>query len=183
MAGWVQRMVGAAKLDAATYEEVEADKGATWQALGVVVLSAVGAGIGGAIHAGGRGFLGVLISSLVAWVVWALVTWVVGTMFLPQPQTRSNVGELLRTIGFAQSPGVLRVFGAVPFVGWLLNLAVWVWMLAAMVVAVRQALDYTGTGRAVAVCVIGWLIAFSVAMVTALFLGVTVALLGTALGV
>ena len=183
MAGWVQRMVGAARLDAATYEEVEADKGATWQALGVVVLSAVGAAIGGAFHGGERGFFGVLASSLVAWLVWALVTWVVGTMFLPEPQTKSDVGELLRTIGFAQSPGILRVFAAAPVVGGLINIAVWVWMLATMVVAVRQALDYTGTGRAVAVCVIGWLIALGVAMITAFFLGVTVALLGTALGV
>ena len=182
MAGWVQRMVGAAKLDAATYEEVEADKGATWQALGVVALSAVGAAIGGAVQGGERAFTGMLVSSLVAWVAWAVVTWVVGTMFLPAPETKSDVGELLRTIGFAQSPGVLRILSGTPLVGGLINLAIWVWLLAAMVIAVRQALDYTSTGRAIAVCAIGWVIALGVALITAFFLGATVAILGTALG-
>jgi hypothetical protein len=182
MAGWVQRMIGAARLDAATYEEVEADRGATWQALAVVALSAVSAAFGGALRGGEQAFLGVLVSALVAWIAWAIVTWVVGTMFLPQPETKSDVGELLRTIGFAQSPGLLRVFIGLPLVGWLINIAIWVWLLATMVVAVRQALDYTSTGRSVAVCVIGWLIALGVALTTAFFLGATFALLGTALG-
>jgi len=179
MAGWVKRMVGAAKLDAATYEEVESDAGATWQALGVVVLSALCAAVGGAIQGGESGFVGGLLSSLAAWVVWAVLTWVVGTMFLPGPGTRSDVGELLRTLGFAQSPGVFRVFTGIPLVGWLINLAIWGWTLAAMVVAVRAALDYTSTGRAIAVCLISGLIAFLVGFITATAM---VALLGRAVG-
>lgn len=182
MAGWVQRMVGAAKLDPATYEEVEADKGATWQALGVVALSAVCAAVGGVLHGGERAFLGVLVAALVAWIAWAVVVWVVGTMFLPAAETKSDVGELLRTTGFAQSPGVFRILTGIPLLGGLINAAIWVWMLAAMVVAVRQALDYASTGRAVAVCVVGWLIAIGVGLITAFFLGVTFSLLGTPLG-
>jgi hypothetical protein len=142
----------------------------------------VAAGIGGWAAGGARGFAAHLLAALFAWVAWALVIWVVGTRILPSPQTQSDLGELLRTIGFASSPGVLRVFGFVPIVGWILELAVWVWMLAAFVVAVRQALDYTSTGRAIVVCGIGWLVALGVAMVTTLALGVSVGLLGAMMG-
>jgi hypothetical protein len=182
MASFAQRIIGAARLNAATYEEVEADKTATGQALGVVLLSAVAAGIGGIADGGARGFFSLLLSALFAWVAWALVTWIVGTKLLPSAQTQSNMGELLRTIGFASSPGLLRFLCVIPLVGWVLEIAIWFWMLAAMVVAVRQALDYTSTGRAVAVCAIGWLVALGVAVVTAGLLGAGVGLLGAMMG-
>lgn len=181
MASFMQRMIGAARLDAATYEEVEADKTATGQALAVVLLSAVAAGIGG-VTGGASHFVGLLFSSLLAWVAWAVVTWLVGTKLLPGPQTQSDVGELLRTIGFASSPGILRVFCFIPVLGWVLQLVIWFWELAAFVIAVRQALDYESTGRAVAVCVIGWLIALGVAMLTAFALGIGTGILGAMMG-
>jgi hypothetical protein len=76
---------------------------------------------------------------------------------MPEPATKSDVGELVRTTGFAATPGLLRVFGVIPMLGWLVVIAAWLWTLAAMVVAVRQALDYQSTARAVAVCVIGFI--------------------------
>jgi hypothetical protein len=83
---------------------------------------------------------------------------VIGTKILATPDTKSDMGELLRTMGFAQSPGLLRVFSGIPFLGWLLDFVVLIWLLVAMVVAVRQSLDYTSTGRAVAVVLFGWLV-------------------------
>ena len=158
MANLMDRMVRAARLDVHLYEEVEADTGATGQAMGVVVLSSVAAGIG-TMGAGGIGgiFLGA-IGALVAWYIWAFLTYFIGTRLLPEPQTHADMGELLRTIGFSSSPGVLRVLGIIPGVSGFVFLAVGVWMLVAMVIAVRQALDYRSTGRAIGVCAIGWVV-------------------------
>jgi hypothetical protein len=158
MASFTERMIGAARLDVGIYEEVEADTTATGQAMAVVVLASVAAGIG----AVGAGFLsGVVlgtVAALIGWFIWALLTYFIGTKLLPEPQTKSDMGELLRTIGFASSPGILRILGAIPLIGWVIALAVSIWMLVAMVIAVRQALDYQSTGRTVLVCLIGWLI-------------------------
>jgi hypothetical protein len=158
MSNFQQRMIRAAKLDVNLYEEVEADPGAMGQAMGVVVLSSVAAGIGaiGTIGVGGI-FVGTLLA-LAGWYIWAYLTYFIGTRFLPEPQTRSDHKEMLRTIGFSSAPGLLRVFAIVPGIGVLVSLAASVWMLVAMVIAVRQALDYTSTLRAVGVCAIGWII-------------------------
>jgi Yip1 domain len=156
MTDLIDRAVRAAKLDASVYEEVEADKAAIGQAMTVVVVSSVAAGIGSAHH----GILGLLIGAvgaLVGWYVWAFITHFVGTKFLPESQTDADVGELLRTTGFSSSPGVLRVLGIIPGLTAIVFFVVSIWMLVAMVIAVRQALDYTSTGRAVGVCAIGWL--------------------------
>lgn len=176
MASWVQRMIGAAKLDAATYEDVEADKTANGQALGVVALSSIAAGVGG-LAAGERGLLGGLVAGLVGWVAASFLTYVIGAKMLPESQTRADMGEMLRTLGFAASPGILRAFGFLPVIGGLIILAAHVWMLFTTVVAVRQALDYTSTGRAVLVCVIGWfanltLLVWITALLGIAFLGI-----------
>ena len=172
MASWVNRMVGAAQLRSATYEEVEADKTANLQALGVVVLSAIAAGFSMA-EGGGRAIGVGIVGALVAWVLWAGLTWLIGTKILPTPETHADLGELLRTIGFASSPGILRILGALPVIGFLFNLIAGLWMLAAFVVAVRQALDYRSTWRALAVCGIGWLVWFAVIAWTAILVGVS----------
>jgi len=155
MAGFTERMIRAARLDAALYEEVEADRNATGQAMGVVVLSALAAGLG---HVGKpwlAGPVAMAIVSLISWLIWAGVIYVVGTKLLPEPETKSDMGELLRTLGFASAPGLIRVFEIVPGLRWLVVLVAIVWMAAAMVVAVRQALDYKSTLRAVVVVLIG----------------------------
>jgi hypothetical protein len=158
MATIQDRVIRAAKLDVQLYEEVEADQDATGQAMAVVVLSAVAAGIG---SLGSGGLLGIAvgtIAALVGWLVWAFLTYFIGTRLLPEPQTEADYGELLRTIGFASAPGLIRVFGIIPGIAPFLFLAAAIWMLVAMVIAVRQALDYTSTPRAVGVCLIGWLV-------------------------
>lgn len=159
MAGLVDRMVRAAKLQPALYEEVEADAGATGQAMTVVVLSSVAAGVGAwDKQGGGVGLVVSILVALVGWFIWAGLTFILGTKLLPGPNTKANMGELLRTIGFASSPGIVRVLGAVPGVGKVIGLAAAIWMLFAFVIAVRQALDYESNGRAILVCVIGWAI-------------------------
>ena len=171
MASLTQRMIGAARLDVATYEEVEADQTATGQAMAVVLLGAVAAGIGAIGDAGIGGIVMATIGALVGWVLWAAVVWLVGTKILPEPGTSADIGELLRTLGFASSPGVLRVAGIIPVIGVVVNLVVALWMLVAMVIAVRQALDYTSTGRAVVVCLIGFVINVVVMAAVAVLFG------------
>lgn len=163
MATFGQRMIGAARLDVRTYEEVEADASALPQAMAVVVLSSIALGLGGIAHRGVLGLVTGTIGDLIGWFVWALLTYLIGTKLLPEPQTSSSIGELLRTIGFAASPGVLRIFGAIPVIGRLILFVVSIWMLIAMIVAVRQALDYRSTWRAVGVCIIGWIVMVVVA--------------------
>jgi len=158
MTSFTQRMLRAARLDAALYEEVEADTAATRQAMWVVVLSSVAAGIGTITHSGLTGMVFGTVFALIGWYLWALLTYWIGTRILPEPQTQADVGELLRTIGFSSAPGLLRGLGIVPGAGRPIFIAAQIWMLIAMVVAVRQALDYSGTARALAVCVIGWLV-------------------------
>lgn len=166
----IQRMIRAAKLDVSVYEEVEADPSTLGQAMAVVVLSSVAAGFGSMSVGGVRGLIAFTVMALAGWYVWAYITYFVGTKLLAQPQTRANPGQLLRTIGFSSAPGVLRFLGLIPGLGGLVVFITGVWMLVAMVIAVRQALDYTSTGRAVAVCLIGWVIqAVLLAMVFSLF--------------
>ena len=157
MAKFLNRIFRAAKLDVSLYEEVEADKGAFVQAMGVVVLSSIATGVGG-VARGGIGILIGVILALLSWYVWAYLTYFIGTRLIPEPQTKATHGELLRTIGFASAPGILRVLGFFPVMRSLIFWVSTVWMLIAMVIAVRQALDYRSTFRAVLVCLIGWII-------------------------
>jgi len=158
MASFTDRMIRAAKLDVNLYEEVEADRGAMGQAIGVVILSSVAAGIGTIGTTGLKGLLLGTIAALGSWFIWAFMTYFIGTRLLPEPQTKADYGELLRTIGFSSSPGVVRILGIIPMLGAIVNFIVGIWMLVAMVIAVRQALDYKSTWRAVGVCLIGWVV-------------------------
>src|SRR5436190_23074850 len=172
---YLQRLIGAMSLDAAIYEEVEADRTATGQALATVLLSSVAAGIGSrGIEAPSlTSIIFISTVSLIAWVAWALLTFEIGGRLMPEPQTRVDAGELLRTIGFASTPGLLRVLGIIPGATIPVFAATAVWMLVATIVAVRQALDYTSTARAVAVRLLGWVLAIAVAVGLGLFFGPT----------
>lgn len=86
------------------------------------------------------------------------LTYFIGTRWLPEPQTRADHGGLLRTIGFSSAPGLIRVLGIIPGLRGIVFSVAGIWMLVAMVIAVRQALDYKSTWRAIGVCVIGWVI-------------------------
>jgi len=153
----VQRAIGAAKLDPETYEEVEHDPSAMGQAAAVVVVSSLAAGVGSLHEVGLIGIVVTSIVSLAAWALWAGVTMLVGTRLLPGPNTEADFGQLFRTLGFASAPGVLAALGILPVIGVVIGLAASIWQLVAMVVAVRQALDYDSTGRAIAVCAIGFI--------------------------
>ena len=158
MNSFKDRIIGAAKLNVDVYEEVETDSGAMGQAMLVVVLSSLAAGIGNMRLGGLGGIFTTTLLALAGWFVWAYVTYFIGTKLLPEPQTRSDPGELLRTIGFSSSPGLIRVLCIIPGLSGIIFLISSIWMLVAMVVAVRQALDYNSTWRAVGVCAIGWVI-------------------------
>ena len=158
MTNFKDRIIRAAKLDVNLYEEVEADKGALRQAMGVVVLSSIAAGLGSIERIGFSGILIGTITALISWYVWAYLTYFIGTKLLPEPKTKADHGELLRTVGFSSSPGLIRVLGIIPGLARIVFLVAAIWMLVAMVIAVRQALDYQSTLRAVGVCIIGWII-------------------------
>jgi hypothetical protein len=172
MASFTDRMIRAAKLDVNLYEEVEADKSAMGQAMAVVVLSSVAAGVGTIGTIGLMGLVLGTIAALLGWFIWAFLTYFIGTKLLPEPQTKADYGELLRTIGFSSSPGVLRVLAIIPAIGGIVNFLIGIWMLVAMVIAVRQALDYKSTWRAAGVCLIGWIIQIAIlALLSVLFGG------------
>jgi hypothetical protein len=164
---FVQRIVGAAMLKVHTYEEVERDTTATVQALGVVLISSLAAGIAG-MGGGIFGIVRLTVAAVIGWVLWAALIYLIGGKMLPESETQANVGELLRTTGFASSPGILRILGFIPLLGTMIVFAASIWMLIAMVIAVRQALDYRSTGRAILVCLIGWLVSIVVFWLIAL---------------
>jgi hypothetical protein len=180
MAGIIDRMVRASKLDVSVYEEVEADKGAMGQAAAVVVLSSVAAGIGSLGVFGIQGLIYMTFGALVGWLIWAFLTFIIGTKLLPEAQTKTDMGEMLRTIGFSSSPGVLRILGVIPVVGAIINFVVGIWMLVAMIIAVRQALDYKSTWRAVGVCLIGFIVYFVIMLFIFRLIGVNPAIEPTA---
>ena len=99
-----------------------------------------------------------LILSLIGYAVWTVIVTLVGTRLMPEPQTKADFAETFRTIAFAASPGVLNVVMIVPLLGPLLGFLISIWSLVIMVVAVRTVLDYTSTGRAIVVCLIGFII-------------------------
>ena len=154
---FVNRIIRACKLDVSLYEEVEADKSATLQAALVVVLSSLAAGIG-AISLGASNFIMAPILSLISWYIWAYLIYFIGTKLFPEPNTKADHGQLLRTIGFSSAPGLIRIFGFTPDLMSITFIGAGIWMLVAMVIAVRQALDYESTWRAIGVVVIGFLV-------------------------
>ena len=157
----IQRMIGAAFFNANTYEEIEADQGALGQAIGVVLLvtlcGVVGGVIGGLMkgEASGLGILmgiiGGAVFGIVRWALWVTVMYLVGGKMLRTSDTETSWGELGRVIGFAYTPGVLSLFSFVPGIGALFPMVGFFWTLAAVTVAVRQALDFQSTIRAILV--------------------------------
>lgn len=177
MARFVDRLLGAARLDRATYEEVEADPGSTGQAVLVVALVAIASGIATFDQYGTHGIVIGTIGSLVAWFVWAYMVWLVGTKWLPEPGTHADVGQVVRTTGFSAAPGLLLVLAIIPALAAIVGVVANVWMLVAMVIAVRQALDFHSTGRAVLVAVLGFVAYVAVFVLVAMVFGVGAGLL------
>lgn len=166
----VERMVGAARLDEATYEAIEHDEGATTSALLVVVLAGLAIGIGSLGEEGAQSLLGGIISGVANWAVFSVVAYFVGTRFLAGPQTSATIGQLLRTLGFAYSPQILSVVGFIPILGPLVAFGASIWFLVASVVGLRHALDVT-TGRAIGIALVSLVAVLIVTLVIALVLG------------
>lgn len=171
LASIVNKMIRAAMLDVSLYEEVEADEGATGEALIVVIIVAIAAGIGALVRGPG-GFIMTILGALIGWVVFAFLTYVIGTALF---RGTATYGEMLRTLGYAYSPGVLDILTLVavipclgPLVALLVVLVTFVWRLVTTVVAVRQALDFDTT-KAILTCILGWLVALVVTIVLAGF--------------
>jgi hypothetical protein len=157
MSTLASRVLGSATLRVGSYEEVEADHNANWQAAAVVILSSLGAAVGVRVTSPAEVAI-LLIVAVATWISWVLLTLLIGTVLLPGNQTKADFGQLFRTTGFSSAPGVLRAFGFLPYVGGFIIAVATFWMLLSFVVAVRQALDYSSTGRAFLVCLLGWLI-------------------------
>jgi hypothetical protein len=166
----LNRVIGAALLRPAIYEEVEADRSATMQAIGVVALSSLAAGVGALGFASTRvtTLAGISLLAFAVWGIWALLTLQIGTRIIPSPRTQADLGQLLRTIGFASAPGILRFAGVIPGTTAVVFAVTALWMLVAMIVAIRQALDYTSTARAFGVCALGWALSLGFAIVAGL---------------
>jgi hypothetical protein len=162
----VERMIGAARLDVATYEEVEHDENATLQAFIVVILVAIASGVGLLFVDGVSGLIGGLVRAILSWVIFAAVAYFVGTKLIPGQETRSSVDEILRTTGFAQTPGLLGILAFIPILGVIVLLVVFVWSVIAVVVALRQALD-TSTARAIGIALLSLLMIFIVSAILA----------------
>ena len=172
ISNFINRVFRAIKIDIDLYEEVEKDKTATIQAGAVVVLSSLAAGVG-ALQLGASNFFLAPVFSLISWYVWAYIIYFVGVKLFGGPSTKSNHGELLRTIGFSSAPGLIRVFGVTPDLMTVTFIGSAFWMLACMVVAVNSALDYDSLWKSLGVVVIAWLVqAFLLFSILVLFKGI-----------
>jgi len=156
MASLTERMVGAMQANVSTFEEVERDPNALGQAVTVIVIAALASLIGNIFRVGVSGGIFGLIQTLIGYGIWTVLVVLIGTKLMPEPATRADFQEAFRVIGFAASPGVFNVLAIIPFLGPLISFVIAIWMLVVMVIAVRTVLDYTSTGRAIIVCLIGF---------------------------
>ena len=176
----VNRMIGFARLDVPTIEEVERDQNATTQALVVVVLAAIATAIGALSgDDGGRGLIGGIIAAVIGWIAFSVVAYFVGSTLFATGETSATIGQLLRTIGYAQTPNLLTVLGIIPYIGWIFALIAWIWFLATAIVALRQALDFT-TGRAIGTGIVAVIVQGIIVLIIGLILGVGAAVFGAA---
>ena len=164
------RMLGAARLNVQTYEDVEHDSGATLQALLVVVLVSISSFVGQLLLGDDSNVVSALVngitSGIIGWALWALFTWLIGATLLKTAQTEANWGQLARCTGFAQAPRLLNVFLFIPYIGPVIVIVAWLWSFVAMIIAVRQSLDYTSTWRAffvillalIPVAIVNWIV-------------------------
>ena len=180
-----ERVIGALKLDANTFEDIERDPAAMGQAVGVIAIAAVAGGLANVWYGGISGIILGVITSLIGYALWATVVWLVGTKLMPDPATKADFPETFRVLGFAAAPGVLAIITIIPLLGWLLMLIVypiiWLWSMAIMVIGVRQVLDYTDTFKAVIVVIIGF-VAYLVFWGTVAMLGLGAAMVGGMMG-
>ncbi len=152
----LDRIMGVLRLDVNTYEEIEADTSATSQAAIVVVAAAILTGIGTGLDSDSFfiGFIGTAVWALISWVIWSGITYLVGTKMF---DGQADMGEMLRVIGYAQAPNMLRVLSFIPVLGGIIGFVAAIWSLITAFIAVRQGLDIDNVKTVITV-VIGWLI-------------------------
>jgi hypothetical protein len=173
---FVERVIGAIRLDPATYEEVEHDTDATWQAALVVAVAAILSGVG-STNGRTQDLLGGVLAGVFFWAIFALSAYLVGAYILKGPQTSATFGEVLRALGFSYAPSIFAILGLIPGVGGLIVLIVGVWSLIASVIALRQAFEVS-TGRAVAIAIVAFLALVIVLAVIVAVFGISIAALG-----
>lgn len=173
MASFAERMTGAMKADVKTFEEIEADQTALPQAVAAIVIAGLASLIGNVFRVGIIGGFMFLIVTLCSYALWALVVVLIGTKVMPEPSTKADFNEGFRVMGFTAAPGVFNVLAIIPFLGPVISFVIWIWMIVVGVVAVRQVLDYSNTGRAIIVCLIAGVICWvvSVMILTPLLVG------------
>ena len=169
MSRFISRIARASRLESAVYEEIESDSRAMGQSVAVILLSGVATGIDSLLIGDAAGVLNEVLISLAAWLSCGLAAWTVGTRVLAEPDTRADFAEVLRVTGFASAPGLLRIFGIVPILGGLVFIMTGVWMLVAMVIAIRQTLDFRSTWRALVVAGVAWVFFVSVSLLPLVF--------------
>lgn len=177
MASLPERMIGAMKGDVKTFQEIEADQNALGQAVTVIVIAGVASLIGNIFRSGISGGILALVMSLIGYAFWTVMIVLIGTKLMPEPATKADFAEGFRVIGFTASPGVFNVLAIIPILGYLLQILISIWMLVIGVIAVREVLDYSSTGRAVIVCLIAfgiYLILWFVIMVPLMLAGAMV---------
>jgi hypothetical protein len=163
-----ERMTGAMKADVKTFQEIEADPTAMGQAVTVIVIAGIASMIGNIWRIGILGGIKMLVVSLCIYALWSFLVVVIGTKLMPEPSTRADFYEAFRAIGFTAAPGVFNVLAIIPFLGPLISSVIWIWMVVIAVVAVREVLDYTNTGRAIIVCLIAALVCWIIEVVVLL---------------
>jgi hypothetical protein len=168
MADLTGRMIGAMQADVKTFTEIEADQSAMGQAVTVIVIAGVAALIGNIFRNGFASGVFGLIGSLLGYALFSFMVFIIGTKVMPEPTTKANFNETFRVVGFAASPGVFNVLAIVPYLGWFVGFLVGLWSLVIAVVAVREVLDYSNTGRAIIVCLIAGVICLVVWMIVLL---------------
>jgi len=158
MADLTTRMIGAMQADVKTLTEIENDPSAFGQAVTVIVIAGVASLIGNIFRVGIGGGIFALVASLAEYALFSLLVFLIGTKIMPEPATKADFNETFRVVGFAAAPGVLNVLAIVPYLGPLISLLIGIWSLVIGVIAVREVLDYSNTGRAIIVCLIAGIV-------------------------
>jgi hypothetical protein len=168
MASFQDRVIGAMKLQASTYAEIEHDVTAIGQAAAVVGAVALARGIALVGSLGITYFVMTIVMAFIAWVVGSAVLWAVGTRVIPGKNTQADLQQVMRVVGFAMAPGLFGILLIIPFLGLLIGLIVAIWQIVALVIAVKQAFEYDDIVKAVIVCLIAWAVMFFAMMLVAL---------------
>jgi hypothetical protein len=166
----VDRAMRVVKLDQSVFGTIARDPNATRQAAIVVGVVAVASAIGGSTDGLG-GILFGLIGAILSWLIFSGMAWFFGTNIFGSPTTVTNWESLLRTLGFAQAPNILAIFGFIPILGWVIAFIGSIWAIVTAIVAIRETLSFS-TGRAIITAVVAWIATVIVLSILGILFGV-----------